>query len=213
LTRGLFITFEGGAGSGKTSQIARLSESLAAAGLPVVLTREPGGVTGAEVIRQLLVEGKTDKWGVMAETLLFMAARAEHLERFVLPKLEEGAIILCDRFLDSTLVYQGIAKGLGVSYLQRLHSACFGNFMPDLTMLFDIDPAIGLERAGRRNSSETRFEGMKMEFHQKVRQGFLDLARADAGRCAVIDAAKSSDEVHAAVIKTLSVRLGLKGFR
>lgn len=207
LKRGLFITLEGGEGSGKTTQIAKLAEALDARDLPVVLTREPGGVEGAEAIRTLLVEGTTDKWGVMAETLLFMAARAEHLERFILPKLEEGAIILCDRFLDSTLVYQGIAKKLGVSYLQRLHAMCFGNFAPDLTLLFDIDPEVGLARAGARKGDETRFEGMALEFHQQVRRGFLDLAAADPGRCAVIDASQSPGEVHKAVITVVEARL------
>jgi dTMP kinase len=197
---GRFITFEGGEGSGKSTQIQRLYEALVSQDIHCVLTREPGGCASAEAIRALLVEGSGDKWHPVAETLLFQAARVEHCERVIRPALAQGKIVLCDRFVDSTLVYQGIAKGLGVEYVRALHRMSVGSLMPQLTFLLDIDPEIGLQRAGARKGAETRFENMDAGFHRQVREGFLALAAQEPRRFAVIDASRSQDEVYTAIL-------------
>src|SRR6185369_2095982 len=167
------------------------------------VTREPGGSKGGDAIRQLLLTGAGDKWNPMTETLLFQAARVEHVETLIKPALARGEVVICDRFLDSTLVYQGIAKGLGVEFVNRLSELTIGSFVPDLTVLLDIDPQIGLSRAKNRAGDETRFENMDISFHNKVREGFLFLARKDPQRYAIIDAVQPEKEVHAAVLKSL----------
>lgn len=204
---GLFITFEGGEGSGKTTQIKRLRDHLATQGKDSVLTREPGGGPSGDAIRELVLTGSGDKWDAVAETLLFQAARVEHVTKLIRPTLAEGKIVLCDRFVDSTLVYQGLGKALGLDYIRTLHRLTVGNLMPHLTLLLDIDPLIGLKRAVARAGSETRFEGMDISFHHTVREGFLTLAKAEPQRFAVIDAARSPDEVHQAVCKAVAARL------
>ncbi len=202
---GKFITFEGGEGSGKTTQIELLQKYFAGQGRNCIVTREPGGSVGGEAIRQLLLTGNADKWDKVSETLLFQAARIGHVERIIKPALARGEIVLCDRFLDSTIVYQGIGKGLGVEYIRQLHQLTLGNFAPDLTFILDIDPDTGIARAKSRTGQETRFENMDMEFHQKVRQGFLDLARADPGRYRVIDAGQAVNVVHDDISKALQI--------
>jgi dTMP kinase len=199
--KGYFISFEGGEGSGKTTQIRKLFDAFTAAGRKCIVTREPGGSPSAEAIRKLLLTGSTDKWNAVAETLLFQAARVEHVENVIRPALARGEIVLCDRFVDSTIVYQGIGKGLGVEYIRELHRLTLGGLMPDVTLLFDIDPKEGLKRAGSRAGNETRFENMDIAFHRSVREGFLMLAKAEPQRFAIIDAGKSMEEVAQAVIK------------
>lgn len=209
MTAAKFISFEGGEGSGKTTQIRKLAEALEAKGIRVHLTREPGGEDQAEFIRNLLVTGEAKRWDPMAETLLFLAARVQHVERVIRPKLASGVWVLSDRSLDSTRVYQGIAKGIGVERYDALHRLTLDGFMPDLTLLLDIAPETGLSRALSRHGQETRFEGMAMTFHRDVRQGFLDLAAKESERIAVINAGRELDSVHHSILKTLHERLGV----
>lgn len=195
----MFITFEGGEGSGKTTQVKLLQKYFTDMGRKCLVTREPGGTPGGDAIRELLLTGSGDKWDAVSETLLFQAARVEHVERVIRPALARGEIVLCDRFLDSTLVYQGISKGLGMEYIRQIHQLTLGNFMPDLTLILDIDPNIGVGRAKARWGKETRFENMDREFHTKVREGFLLLASKEPQRCIVIDASGAQDAVHQSV--------------
>lgn len=200
---GLFITFEGGEGSGKSTQIQLLHKYLAASGKKCLVTREPGGSTGSEAVRELLLTGSGDKWNPVAETLLFQAARVEHVERVIKPALQRGEVVLCDRFLDSTIIYQGLGKGLGTEYIRQLHQLTLGNFWPDFTLILDIDPKIGVGRAKRRAGKETRFENMDMKFHNSVRKGFLALAENNPARYIVINAARSVESVHKSIVDTL----------
>lgn len=199
-----FITFEGGEGSGKTTQIQMLEKHLTASGIKCLVTREPGGSPGAEAIRQLLLTGTGDKWNAVSETLLFQAARVEHVERIIKPALARGETVLCDRFLDSTIVYQGMAKALGVEFVRQLHQMTLGDFLPDVTVVLDIDPEIGLRRAKLRQGTETRFENMAMDFHRKIRAGFLELARLDTQRYLVVDASREVDVIYQDIANRLS---------
>jgi len=205
---GFFISFEGGEGSGKTTQIKRLNEALIVAGRKAVMTREPGGTAAAEAIRTLLLTGAGDKWGPVAETLLFQAARVEHAE-LIRGALANGEIVLCDRFLDSTLVYQGIGKGLGLEYIRELHRLTLGNLLPDIVLVFDIAPEEGLKRAKHRAGNETLFENMNIGFHERVREGFLSLAKARPEHYAVIDTGLGVDEVAEAVWNVIKRYMGL----
>lgn len=204
-----FITFEGGEGSGKTTQIKLLAAAFEKSGVPFIATREPGGCPSAERIRSLLVTGDADAWLPISETLLFNAARAEHINRLIKPALAENKTVICDRFFDSTLVYQAIGKGLGEEFIKSLHHLVFDNFMPNLTIILDIDPINGLKRAGKRNDKETRFEGLDIEFHQKIRNGFLDIARKEQGRCVVLDATQNIDILQQQVLEIITNRLGI----
>jgi dTMP kinase len=181
-----FITFEGIDGSGKSTQARLLADSLRAGGTDVVLTREPGGSPGAEEIRQLLLTGDTDRWSAMTEILLFTAARRDHLEKTVLPALDEGQIVISDRFADSTRVYQGATRGDLRNTVDALHKLTIGR-EPDLTFIIDMDPAIALQRGLARSSGEDRFEDMGLRFQETLRHGFLTLAHANTDRCVVID--------------------------
>ena len=204
MAKGYFISIEGGEGSGKSTQIKLLHQSLLAAGISVLLTREPGGTPSAEAIRALLVNGEVDKWHPISETLLFYAARAEHVERCIKPALAAGDVVLSDRFADSTFVYQGIAKGLGLDYLKQLHRLALGDFMPDITLFLDIEPSEGLRRASSRNEGENRFELAGIAFHEQVRDGFRQLAAQDAGRVCVVDASGAPQSVHAQIIRRIN---------
>ncbi|MGI9510897.1 MAG: dTMP kinase, partial [Geminicoccaceae bacterium] len=203
--RGRLITFEGGEGAGKSTQIRRLATSLAEAGIDVVTTREPGGTEGAEAIRALVTEGTADRWSPLTETLLFLAARQDHIERLIQPALAEGRWVLCDRFIDSTRVYQGVAGTLGLDLIDRLHHVIFDCVLPDLTLLFDLPIEVGL---GRRSAAgdANRFEQKLTDFHQAVRNGFLDLAAREAERFVVIDAAPSEEDVAAATLQAVEQR-------
>lgn len=203
-----FITFEGGEGSGKSTQLELLCKAFEAKKLPYLKTREPGGSDGAERIRSLLVTGEADAWQPEAETLLFYAARLDHVNRKIKPALAEGKTVLCDRFADSTLVYQGEGKGLPEAYIRMLHAQTLGNFAPDLTFILDIDPAIGLQRAHARHGNETRFEGLGVDFHHRIHAGFLALAKREPNRCVVVDVSGKPDEIHRTIVQTLNKRLG-----
>jgi len=194
MARGLFITFEGIDGSGKSTQSRLLAERLRAAGREVVHTREPGGSPGAEEIRALVLQGDPDRWSPETEILLFTAARRDHLEKTIAPALAAGKVVICDRFADSTRVYQGITRGDLRPMVDRLHALMIGR-EPDLTFVFDMDPATGLARALSRQTAEERFEGFGEDMQRRMRQGFLDLAREFSDRCIVIDANRPVDEI------------------
>lgn len=204
-----FITFEGGEGSGKSTQLSFLFNIIKSNNLPCIKTREPGGCAGAESVRNLLLNGDVDKWDPVAETLLFYAARVEHVNRLIIPALNEGTTVLCDRFADSTIVYQGIGKGVSEGFINGLHQLALGNFNPDLTIILDMDPSIGIKRALSRSSAETRFESMDMEFHHAVRAGFLALARANLERCVVIDASQDIDSVKTHILSAVNQRMNM----
>lgn len=208
---GKLVTFEGGEGSGKSTQIALLREALERAAIPHLITREPGGEVAAEQIRQLLVTGERDRWEPLAETLLFAAARVQHVARNIAPALAEGKLVICDRFVDSTRVYQGIGKGISPAYIDALHAMTLGNCMPDQTFILDIDPALGLARAGRRAGDETRFETMGTPFHQQVREGFLEIARQHPVRCHVLDATASPEALHCLIWDRIQPNSALLG--
>ena len=209
MTRGRFITLEGGEGAGKSTHIRHLASLLQAQGVEVVTTREPGGTEGAETIRRLIVEGSVDRWDALTETLLLNAARRDHVRRLIEPALARGAWVLCDRYVDSTLVYQGIAKGVETETLLQLHALSTGPLWPDLTLVLDLPPQIGLARAAGRAGTETRFEDHAIDFHETLRQGFLDLAKRFADRCVVVDASVPLDAVSQAIETALRERLGL----
>ncbi|ARC89330.1 dTMP kinase [Rhodovulum sp. MB263] len=189
-----FISFEGIDGSGKSTQARRLAERLRGQGREVVLTREPGGSPGAEQIRRLVLEGDPDRWSPETELLLFTAARRDHLERTVRPALDRGAVVICDRFADSTRIYQGITRGDLRAMVDRLHDLMIG-CEPDLTFLLDMPPETGLARARGRNGHEERFEDFGEALQARSRQGFLDLAAEFPGRCRVIAADRAPEEV------------------
>lgn len=211
MARGRFITLEGGEGAGKSTHIRHLAIWLQGQGIEVVTTREPGGTEGAETIRRLIVEGSVDRWDGLTETLLLNAARRDHVERLITPALARGAWVLCDRYVDSTLVYQGTAKGVAMETLLQLHALATGPLWPDLTLVLDLPPNVGLARAAGRASgqAETRFEDHALDFHEKLRQGFLDLAARFADRCAVVDAGAPLEAVSEAAEAVLRERLGL----
>lgn len=200
---GRFITLEGGEGAGKTTQLALLAEALRCRGIAVETTREPGGSPGAEEIRKLLVEGEPGRWDAWSEALLHTAARRDHLRATIWPALEAGRWVLCDRFFDSTLAYQGYGHGLGVEAIERLQGLVFGSFAPDLTVVLDLAPADGLARAARRGGAEDRYERMDSGFHQRLRQGFIDIARRHDDRCVVIDAAQPPEAVHQQIMSVV----------
>ena len=201
-----FITLEGVDGSGKSTQAKLLKEALEAEGHSVLLTREPGGSPGAEEIRSLVLEGEPDRWSAETEILLFTAARRDHLERTILPALAAGTIVICDRFVDSTRVYQGLTRGDLRDVVDKLHALMIGR-EADLTLLFDMDPKLGLARAKARQTSEERFEDMGLEMQLAMRQGFLALAKGAPERFAVIDAGRDIEAIAADALA--AVRAGL----
>lgn len=207
---GRFITIEGGEGAGKSTQIRLLMAAFEAAGMAVLHTREPGGTEGAEAIRHLLLRGEAEKWDAITETLLFYAARREHLVRVVWPEMEKGTVVISDRFADSTRVYQGDGKGLGDEYVLMLHHLTLGAFQPDVTLWLDIDVGKGLERAvSRPGEEEVRFESMQQSFHQRVRDGFLRLSEQEPHRVVPINANQGIGAVHHAILDAVNRRLAL----
>ncbi len=194
VTGGRFITFEGIDGSGKSTQARMLADHLASQGYEVVLTREPGGSQGAEEIRSLVLEGDPDRWSAETEILLFTAARRDHLERTILPALAAGKIVICDRFADSTRMYQGLSRGDLRGVVDQLHALMIGR-EPDLTVLIDMDPAEGLSRAKSRQTTEERFEDFGQALQDQMRAGFLALSREFAERFEVIDGKGSLEDV------------------
>jgi dTMP kinase len=204
--KGVFITFEGIEGSGKSTQIVLLANYLTAHAKAVLLTREPGGTEIGDRVRAILLDPVNRELTPRAELLLYAAARAQHLDELVRPELEAGTIVLCDRFSDATLAYQGYGRGLDVEMIRSLDRMVTAGLRPDITILFDIDAAEGLFRARGRNSSrgleaEARFENEELAFHERVREGYLALAKQDAGRFRIVDASPSPDEIQKVVRK------------
>jgi dTMP kinase len=205
--RGRFITLEGGEGAGKSTQIARLADALRRSGFKVRTTREPGGSPAAESIRKLLVEGEPGRWRPLTEALLHFAARKEHLDTVIRPALDAGEWVISDRFADSTMAYQGYGHQLGTEPVAALYELSIGGFAPDLTLILDVPVEAGLARTAGRNHAETRYERMSRAFHERVREGFLQIAAGDPGRCVVIDAAGNPDAVTAAIFSVVADRL------
>jgi len=200
MNRGIFITLEGGEGTGKSTQATLLSRKLKAANVRVLQTREPGGTEAAEEIRNLLVKGNPENWSPLSEALLMTAARDDHLQARIIPALKGGQFVICDRFADSTRAYQGYAGGVDKILLESLEAHVVGNYMPDLTLIFDLDPEIGLARARDRNSEkEDRFEAKGLKFHQEIRAAFLEIARQSPQRCLVVDASRARKDIEAAI--------------
>lgn len=204
---GLFVTLEGGEGAGKSTLIVGLSQRIKALGHDLVVTREPGGTEGAEEIRALLVNGDAARWTPLSELCLFYAARADHLARLVRPALAAGKIVLCDRFSDSTRAYQGLAGGTGLGAVGALDALIVGRTQPDLTLILDIDPDIGLTRAAARRGGEDRFEGKAQSFHRDLRAAYLDIAAKHPHRCHVLDANQAPEAVLEAAWAILLPRL------
>lgn len=207
--RGRFISFEGGEGAGKTTQISRLAERLRATGKTVTITREPGGAPGAEAVRDMLVDGPVERWTPMSEALLIYAARADHLARTIEPARARGEVVLSDRFSDSSMAYQGYAGGVGRETIAALDRLVVGSLGPDLTIMLDIPVETGLARASARGGSDDRFERKGREFHDSVRAAFLDIARKAPDRCVVINADRDVDTLAKAVAEVVRARLGI----
>lgn len=195
MARGRFITFEGGEGAGKSTQIRRFAEFLSGRGIDALVTREPGGSPGAEAIRTLLVTGDNGRWDPLTETLLHFAARSDHVTRTIEPALEAGRWVVCDRFVDSTIAYQGYGQNVDRTFIANLSHAILGDLRPDLTVLLDLPVDVGLARAAKRHGNETRYETMDRAFHERIRLGFRDLAVDEPGRFIVIDADADLDTV------------------
>jgi dTMP kinase len=209
---GRFITLEGGEGAGKSTQAKRLAASLGTSGIQVVTTREPGGSPGAEEIRKLLLDGATGRWDPVAELLLHFAARRDHLLRTIQPALDRGDWVICDRFADSTMAYQGYGLELGPVAVERVRDIAIGDTRPDLTLILDLPVEAGLARAGERDGTaadQNRYERMDEAFHHRLRDGFLAIARAEPDRCVVIDAAMDMDAVHGEICSAVADRLGV----
>lgn len=202
MTRGLFITFEGGEGAGKTTQIKRLAGALP----NVVMTREPGGTPEGDALRNVFIEQKGQDWPPRALLLLMFSARVLHTEKFIMPSLAQGKTVLCDRYTDSTRVYQGYAGDVPLNDIERIKQASIGGFEPDLTFILDISPEEGLKRAAARSGGGDTFEGKDVSFHEKLRQGFLSIARNNPDRCVVIDAAQDEDAIAAQILKEVGTR-------
>lgn len=211
MTSGWFITFEGGEGAGKTTQVRLLAERLMRAGFDVVQTREPGGSPGAELIRSLLVTGEADRWSAMTETLMMYAARRDHIERLIRPALGRGAIVLCDRFADSTRAYQGGAGGAPHALVSALEAFVLEDTHPSRTFILDLPAEVGLSRAEARAGDEARFEAKGLAFHERLRQAFLEIATGEPERCRVIDASQNIDAIHEQIWSSVAADLGLDG--
>lgn len=213
--RGCFITLEGGEGAGKSTQIKLLADGLrrALVGPEVIVTREPGGSAGAEQIRRLLVTGEPGRWSPVAETILHFSARRDHCDRTIWPALKRGDWVLSDRFADSTRAYQGYGLGVPAETIEALYEACLGAFAPDLTVILDIDPEIGVQRARGRlqlfDMDEDRYERMDIGFHQRLRDGFRTVAMENPGRCLLIDATAPVEVVQAEIRGAVKDRLGI----
>ena len=210
MSRGRFISFEGGEGAGKSTQARRLAERLRSLGDVVVQTREPGGSSGAEALRALLVEGAADRWSPIVETLLMYAARSDHLERTIRPALTAGDWVVCDRFFDSTRAYQGAGGGVSAALIEQLERSVVGADRPDLTLVFDLPVEVGLKRAhARAGGAEGRFESKGQAFHRALREGFRRIAQAEPARCVLIDATPEPELVAQAVWAAVSRHFAL----
>lgn len=207
---GRFITLEGGEGSGKTTQSKLLCQWLNERGVRALHTREPGGSIGAELIRELLIGAAEAEWDALTEVLLFTAARRDHVHKTILPALERGEWVVCDRFYDSTVAYQAYGSTLSRDITDALHHLAMGSFQPDITLILDLPVELGLSRAKSVTGSDVdRFEARDIEFHEKLREGFLDIARKHANRCCIIDAAQDIDKISAAIVFALKKRFAI----
>jgi dTMP kinase len=207
--RGKFITLEGGEGAGKSTQAKLLAQWLGQKGISVALTREPGGTPGAEDIRNLLVTGAVGRWDFLTETLLHYAARREHMARLILPALQAGQWIICDRFIDSTTAYQGYGQGIDLGVIARLRETVLGDFVPDLTLILDVTPETRRARTAARPGKEDRYERMNEAFHDRVRAGFHAIAAAEPKRCAVIAADQGVEGVSMAIKEKVIKKLNI----
>lgn len=210
-TRGRFITFEGGEGTGKSTQSKRLAAALEGLGAKVVLTREPGGSPTAEAIRTLLLSGRARPLGVLGEAYLFAAARIDHVAELIEPSLVAGTHVICDRFADSSRVYQGVAGGLSTEVVDELVDAAIGRTIPDLTIVIDVPVEVGLARVHHRAAGADRFESDAVAVHEARRQGFLALAGRFPERCVVVDGSRDKDVVSAEILALVTHRFGLGG--
>jgi dTMP kinase len=211
--KGKLISFEGGEGSGKSTQAKKLFEYLQSNNIPSLLTREPGGTPSAEKIRNILVTGKLDDLDKLSEVMLHYAARNEHLKKKILPALAEGKIVITDRFYDSTIAYQGYGHKVDLKTIEQVHKLVVGDFKPNLTFIFDIDAEKGLARSGKRhvqeNSDENRYENIPLDFHKRLRDGFLAIAKAEPERCMVINAEENIDTLEKQVWSIVNKNLKL----
>lgn len=204
MARGQFITFEGGEGTGKTTQAERLAETLQNMGYETLLTREPGGTFGAEAIRNLVLTGTHDRWSGMTELLLMYAARIDHVEKLIKPALERGVWVISDRFADSSMAYQGYARGLGRDRVKGVHQAVMDGFEPDLTILFDMDPVLAMKRVETRGEDLSRFDTESIEFHKELREAFIQIAADNSDRFVTLDASASREAVQTRILFFLS---------
>ncbi len=205
--RGKFITLEGGDGSGKSTQSRLLATFLKEKEIDSLLTREPGGAPGADEIRELILTGEPDRWDAIGETLLFYASRRNHLRLTIWPSLDEGRWVLSDRFADSTMAYQGYGNQLGEDAVRKIHDFTVGDFVPDLTFIFDLPAEEGLHRTMGRSHNEDRFEKMDLDFHERLRDGFQNIARQNPERCVLIDATRPVDDIQQELRDILTARL------
>lgn len=207
MRRGLFITLEGGEGAGKSTQIKKLRAWLEAEGHSLVQTREPGGTPAGEALRECFIAHQGQDWPIPAQLLFMFTGRALHVEQVIRPAIESGQIVICDRFTDSTRAYQGYALGHDLNEIEQIRQIAIGDFEPDLTFIFDIDPREGLKRTGRRQGRGDTFENHDLAFHDRLRQGFLEIALKNPGRCVKLDATQPIDTVTEQVRKTVASRL------
>ena len=210
-----FITLEGGEGSGKSTQIKLLSEWLESMGVDHLCTREPGGAPGAEEIRTMVLTGDVDRWTPLTEVLLYTAARSDHVERVIVPALNSGTWVLCDRFADSSIAYQGAGRGVGVEKVKALQNLVLDDLKPDLTLVLDLSIEVGLSRAmsreGDKAVKEDRIERMGADLHKQTREVFLEIAKEESDRCVVVNADKSIDDLQQELRGIISERFGLQG--
>ena len=204
-----FISFEGGEGSGKSTQIKLLAKKLSKYG-DVITTREPGGTIEAEVIRNLLVKGKKNKWSGVVETLLLYAARKDHIDKVIAPSLKKNKWVLCDRFKESTLVYQGYGKNVDLDLIKKLDKIITNNLTPSLTFILDINPKIGLKRSKRKSNTETRYENMSLTFHNKIRKEFINIAKSNKKKFILIDANQNINQIQNIIWNEISNKINAK---
>jgi dTMP kinase len=204
-----FITLEGGEGAGKSTHARALSQALTERGISTIVTREPGGSPGAEVIRKLLVEGEPGRWTPEVETLLMFTARADHIARTIRPALESGAWVICDRFTDSTYAYQGAGRGVDAEFIRRIERASVGDFRPDLTLILDLPVEEGFSRIGDRAHAENRFEKFDHGFHERLRRYFCELAEREPERCVLVDSRGAAEEVSQQIWRAVATRFKL----
>ena len=204
-----FISFEGGEGSGKSTQIKLLAKRLAKYG-DVITTREPGGTIEAEIIRNLLVKGKKNKWSGIVETLLLYAARKDHIDKIIDPSLKKNKWVLCDRFKESTLVYQGYGKNVDIDLIKKLDKIITNNLTPGLTFILDIDPIIGLKRSKRKSNTETRYESMSLRFHNKIRKAFRTIAKSNKKKFILINANQDINRIQDIIWNEVSSKINAR---